>query len=459
MALFLSPVAVSVGLIGVALVVPPVIALALVWVLFAKKAKLPDKASEIFLPAFLAFCYYMCVWIAVFGLSGYRFESGLFDAFFFISTAPYFAINVFLAFLGDFSPFPLVVLAVLAVTVLSVIATCAVCKKKIAYDKKTIVLALVMVCLSGIAGYQHYDRGTKILGADYQAEQIEDEVDLYLYHPFRDGNLLKRLGEPAEVSFDEDYPRLDGATAAYPVYGAIAQELYRGLDIETVTRYVACSKTAEAYERLIRGEIDIFFGAQPSAQQLEAAKAKGIEFELTPIAREAFVFFVNIDNPVGDLSIGQIQDIYQKKIVNWASVGGNDEKITPFQRPENSGSQTVMLSMVMGEKPLPAPLWEEYASGMGGVISRVAAYRNYSSAIGYSFRYYATGMNPSENIKLLSVGGIAPTVENIRSGAYPFTTEVYAVTVGVSGNAKKLIQWILSPQGQNFIEVCGYVRR
>ena len=69
-------------------------------------------------------------------------------------------------------------------------------------------------------------------------------------------------------------------------------------------------------------------------------------------------------------------------------------------------------------------------------------------------------MSPNDNIKLLAVNGIEPTPENIRSGVYPFTVDVYAVTAG-SGNAntEKLINWILSEQGQKLIELCGYVRK
>jgi phosphate transport system substrate-binding protein len=228
---------------------------------------------------------------------------------------------------------------------------------------------------------------------------------------------------------------------------------------------VTCSSTSRAYQLLINGgndvsgEIDIFFGAQPSQQQKDAAKEKGVELTLTPIAKEAFVFFVHKDNPVNSLTLEQIQDIYQKEITNWKMVGGKAEKIIPFQRPDNSGSQTIMLARVMGDKPLPPPLREEYAAGMGGVINRVAAYRNYSSSIGYSFRFYATGMKPNENIKLLAINGIEPSVENIRNGSYPFTVDVYAVTAGSSNeNTPKLIQWILSEQGQDFITQCGYVR-
>ena len=460
MALIASPAAVSLGLVGIMLIVPPIIVLALVWVLYVKRSSLPEKASELFLPFFIVLCYYTCVWIVLFGLSGYHLDSGIFSKIFMWLTFPYIVIHILMAIGGIAMYFPVVNAAITTVTVLSIIITCKICKKKIIMDKKIIIYGLVFICLSGIAACQYYDRSTKILSIDYRVERIEDEVDLSFYHPFYEKNLLKRLNDLPTVIFTEDYPRLDGATAAYPVYGAMVQELYKGLDRETVKEYIRCSNTSMAYERLIEGEIDIFFGAQPSKQQYEAAKEKGVELNLIPIAKEAFVFFVNKENPVNSLTLPQIQDIYQKKIINWKDLGGKTEKIIPFQRPKNSGSQTVMLAMVMGEKVLPPPLKEESASGMGGIINRVAAYRNYSSSIGYSFRFFATGMKPNENIKLLAINGIMPSVENIQNGVYPFTVDVYAVTAGSANeNTEKLIEWILSEQGQGFIETCGYVRK
>ena len=450
----------STGLFNAILIVPTILTLTSVWILYIKKASLPENASKTFLSIFIAFCYYMCVWIAVFGLSDYRLDRDPFSGVFTILTIPYFLTNIPLNFDGNLAIFPAVNATLTIITVLSIIITLAVGKKKIRYDKKALIYVLIFACLSGIAAFQHYDQRTKILDIDYQAERIEDEVHLLDYHPFSEGNLLKKLTEPATISFDENYPKLDGATAAYPVYGAMVQELYKVLDKKTVESYVTCSNTGGAYERLIDGKIDIFFGAQPSKQQIEAAKEKGVEFTLTPIGKEAFVFFVNKDNSVGSLTIEQLQDIYQKKIKNWKDVGGKNEKIMPFQRPENSGSQTIMLAMVMKDKTLPSPLWEEYVTGMGGIIIKVATYRNYSSSIGYSFRYFATGMKPNENIRLLAINGIEPTVENIRNGAYPFIIDVYAVTAGSTNeNTEKLINWILSEQGQSFIELCGYVRK
>ena len=465
MALVFSPMAVGIGIIAVStgfplFMIAALVPLPLMWVQYTAKTELPEKASELFLPIIIAYCYYKCIWIAIFGLSKYHFSSNLFNGVFFVLTAPYFLINISLVLMGrNFGIFPLVNNGIFIITVLVIIITCRKKEKTIVFDRKAFTYIAMLICLSAISGYQQSNRNQRIFSDSFRGDKVAHEVDLSRYRPFDAFNQLKRLDETATVTFYDNYPKLDGATAAYPVYSAMVQELYAGLDEYTVEQYVNCSTTQDAYERLVRGEIDVFFGAQPSEEQLELAKANGVAFQLTPIAKEAFVFFVNSENPVNTLSIEQIQDIYQKNTTNWNSVGGNNEKILPFQRPVNSGSQTIMLAMVMRNKPLPEPLWEEYSSLMGGMISDVAVYRNYSSAIGYSFRYYVIGMAPSDNIKLLGINGIDPSIENIRNGTYPFTIDVYAVTVGqISENTEKLLDWILSDQGQRFIETCGYVR-
>jgi len=469
MALILSPLMPGflffggVGVIGI-----------VIWIFYSKKESFPEKLSEVFFPIFLAFCYYMILWV-LFSV----FEKTPFSGIFTILLIPHLINMMILSFGGNSEFFPFVNLIVTMATFLIIIITRAITKKKMILDKKMQIYALIFICLSGVSAFQCYIETKKTLDKDFEIERVKNEINIRDYQPFapklyelgetipdiilpedKYSNKLKRLNEQAEISIEENYPKLDGATAAYPFYAAMVQEIYKGLDYKTVQEYVTCSKTDVAYERLINGEIDIFFGAQPSKQQIGLIKEKDTDFVLTPIAKEAFVFFVNKDNPIDSLTLEQIQDIYQKKITNWGKVGGNNEKIMPFQRPENSGSQTIMLAKVMQDKKLPDPLMEEFAQGMGGIISEVAEYRNYSSALGYSFRYFATGMKPNDNIKLLAIDGIEPSVENIRSETYPFTVDVYAVTVAASNeNTEKLIQWILSEQGQNFIETCGYVKR
>ena len=313
----------------------------------------------------------------------------------------------------------------------------------------------------------HRDQGHEVIRFDdermaelQRARRIEHEVHIFRYHPFAYRNNLTVMQEEPTITFTENFPRLDGATAAFPVFAAIAQALYIGLDEYSVEEFVTVSQTDVAYERLINGEIDIFFGAQPSRQQFEMAYQAGVELIMTPVAREAFVFFVHEDNLVDNLSISQIQDIYQRNITNWSQVGGRDERILTFQRPKNSGSQTIMLAMVMDGLPIAEPVLQEFRTQMSDIINYVAIneYRNVSSAIGYSFRYFVTGMHPNDDINILAINGIEPTIENVKNGVYPFIINVYAVTAGsVNENVDTLIDWILSDQGQRFIELCGIV--
>ena len=78
-------------------------------------------------------------------------------------------------------------------------------------------------------------------------------------------------------------------------------------------------------------------------------------------------------------------------------------------------------------------------------------------AIGYSYRYYAAVMYANPDTKILSVNSVTPSIENIQNKSYPFTSDFYAVTNGTPEGNIKIIDWILSPQGQKIIERTGYI--
>lgn len=139
---------------------------------------------------------------------------------------------------------------------------------------------------------------------------------------------------------------------------------------------------------------------------------------MTPIGKEAFVFFVNQSNTVDNLTLDQVRGIYSGAVTNWKEVGGKNTAIRAFQRPESSGSQTALQSL-MGDTPIMTPIQQDVAGGMGGIIRRTAAYQNRDNAIGYSFLFYATEMVRDYDIKLLSLNGVTPNRENIRNGSYP----------------------------------------
>jgi phosphate transport system substrate-binding protein len=165
---------------------------------------------------------------------------------------------------------------------------------------------------------------------------------------------------------------------------------------------------------------------------------------------------VNGKNRITGLTTSQIKDIYSGKITNWKDTGGKNQSIKAFQRPEGSGSQTMLLK-VMGEvAPMPA-LKQDVAGGMGDIISQTADYKNFSNAIGYSFLFYATKMVKNDQIRLLRIDGVTPSRDAIRDGTYPLAAEFYAITAGsVNPNVETFINWILSPQGQTLVEKTGY---
>ena len=319
------------------------------------------------------------------------------------------------------------------------------------WGKRALGLAVV-VSLLAIAVYE----GIRAYHRSFE-QVVEREPNLSNYRPFANEGRLATLDAPATLALTDNLPRLDGATALYPVYAAFVQAVYpREKDYDFKKSDVRCSKTGTAYDRLIRGETDIIFVARPSTTHLEQARQMGVELRLTPIGREAFVFFVHQRNPVKGLTTRQILDIYAGELTHWREVGGANQRIRAFQRPENSGSQTLLQHLMEGRTLMQAPT-EDVVGGMGGIIARTANYRNYPNAIGYTFLYFATGMIGNGEIRLLKIDGIAPTKAAIRDGTYPFSTELYAVTAGDhNSNIPVFIEWMRSSQGQELLEKTGY---
>lgn len=327
-----------------------------------------------------------------------------------------------------------------------------------------ILLGCILVGCVGYAGYGAYKDSIPTLD--------DRESLLYQYEPFVQGSKAVVLEEPAVLQFDTETAQgihLDGATALYPIYASFVRNVWPLTGVE-VRRWqedttLACSGTIDAYTNLVYGKADMIFAAAPSQAQVDAARSAGMEFHLTPIGREAFVFFVNSKNPVDNLTVEEIQSIYTGDITNWKEVGGKRQSIRPFQRAENSGSQSALLRLMEG-LPLMEPEEEDSIDGMGGIIRAVASYRNYQNAIGFSFRFYSTQMVQNGDIKLLALNGVAPTKDTIRDGSYPIASEFYAVTASPIGqpapeesdeDLATFLDWILSEQGQQIIEEAGYV--
>ena len=281
-------------------------------------------------------------------------------------------------------------------------------------------------------------------------------IDVNQYMPFSKDSKIVTLEKEASLKLTGDLPVIDGAAAVFPVYSAFVNATYPHT-VELYDGTFEYNNTVGGYMMLAEKQTDIFFGAYPSEDQIAYAQELGTEFEYTPIGSEAFVFFVHKDNPIDSLTVEQIQGIYSGEITNWKEVGGANEKIVAFQRNEGSGSQSMLVRFMDGKPIMRAPS-EQVNDLMSGIIERVSDYKSTTASIGFSFRYYVEGIIQNPNIKMISIDGVAPTVENIKNGSYPVVGPLYAVTY--KGNENKnvdlLLEWVLSDEGQEIVEKTGY---
>ncbi len=301
-----------------------------------------------------------------------------------------------------------------------------------------------------------YQLLTRRLSNNFSDASRAQMVDVGQYLPFEEGSDLPEID--ASLTLTGDLPVLDGAAALVPVYAAVIDSVYpqgcvtyeggsfssdnyygENFAPDSVMQY---NNTVRGYQAIVDGSTDILFCASPSQEQLDYALSMGVELKFVPIGLEGFVFFVNSQNPIENLSSSDIRKIYSCEYTNWSEVGGANRVINPVTRLQGSGSQTVFEAF-MGDTKI-------------GIKSPLAIA---GGSIGFSFRYYMDGMVGNEGVKMISVDGVYPSSENIKNRSYPIITEFYAIyrSDNENENIPLLIDWLLSEEGQELIEKTGYV--
>lgn len=328
---------------------------------------------------------------------------------------------------------------------------------KVRKTAKQIAVIMAVAAFFALFNLSMYALLTGRLSNNFSDTSQSKMIDVSKYLPHEKESQLAVV--EASLKLTDNLPVLDGAAALVPVYASIIHNVYpEGAvtyeggsfcdDNFYGENFAADSKmqyknTVRGYKAIVDGETDILFCASPSEEQIAYAEKKGVELVYEPVGLEAFVFFVNQNNPVDSLTTQQVRDIYAGDITNWSQVGGANRAINPVTRLEGSGSQSAMDAF-MGDREISpkSPL------AIGG------------ASIGFSFRYYMDGIVENDNVKMLSLNGVYPNEENIRNGSYPIIARFYAIyrADNKNENISALIDWILSPEGQELIEKSGYVR-
>ena len=273
--------------------------------------------------------------------------------------------------------------------------------------------------------------------------------------------VLAEMVDPTEETCPhmdyEEFPRIDGSLACVPMIEALAQKVTGCTEEEAERTLDQFTNTNPCYLELAEGNRDILLVYEAAEETKE--KLKEYEpLDIRELGKDALVFLVNEDNPVQSLTIQQIYDIYTGKITNWSEVGGNDMEIEAFLRPESSGSQTLMRKLILGDAELIEGQFEEVPS-MEGIINRLKDFENDSNALGFSVYYYASSMHQVPGVRLIRVEDTEPSNETISRGEYPLVNPFFVVTNGQSSDQALAIRdWLLTDDGQDFVEECGYVK-
>ena len=257
----------------------------------------------------------------------------------------------------------------------------------------------------------------------------------------------------------ENFPRMDGSTSMVPLGEAVASVLL-GESRDAVSDLVQFNRTTQSFRNLMNGACDILIVGEPNAAVYDEMDEQGFKADIETIATDALVFVVNADNPVDNLTTEQVRKIYSGEITNWSEVGGNDAPIEAFQRNENAGSQALMIKLVMQDTPLMDAPEDYIVTSMGGLMEAVKSYDNSANALGYSVYYYANDMQMAQGLKILSIDGVAPSAETIRSGEYPHRNAYYCVVpadAAADAPNRILYEWLMTEEGQRLVAAEGYV--
>jgi phosphate transport system substrate-binding protein len=212
---------------------------------------------------------------------------------------------------------------------------------------------------------------------------------------------------------------------------------------------------------LINGTVDIANASrQIKSEELDEAKAKGMNPVEFVIARDAIAVIVNPENPVRRLTLKQISDIYSGKISNWKEIGGDDRPVVRLSRETNSGTHVYFLENVLrlGEKDNKTLFSQDtlLLPSSEGIINEVRLNPN---AIGYDGLGYVP-----KDLKMIAIAKkdgepyVLPAIATVNDKSYPIARDLYMYTASApEGAVKTYLEWIMSPEAQEIVSQLGFV--
>jgi phosphate transport system substrate-binding protein len=240
---------------------------------------------------------------------------------------------------------------------------------------------------------------------------------------------------------------IKGSTTVLPIAQAAIEAYMKANPATKIS--LSGGGSGEGIKALIDSSTDIATSSREIKEsEIALAKSKGINPTATVVAIDAIVPIVNPKNPVKDLTIDQLSQIYQGKITNWKEVGGENLEIVVISRDSSSGTFESWAELVLNKAKV-TPRAQLQASN-GAIVQAVSKNK-------YALGYIGLGYL-DKSIKALTVGGIHASAKTAISKEYPISRPLYLYMNGEpKGETAKFIRFVLSPDGQKIIAKEGFV--
>ncbi len=231
-------------------------------------------------------------------------------------------------------------------------------------------------------------------------------------------------------------------------------ETYMGLHKDT-TIQVTGGGTGTGFAALQNNTTDLCNASRPIKKDevlncVKAFKAKPTEYK---VALDGLAVYVSSENPVKELTMAQVADIFLGKTTNWKDVGGKDAPITLYSRENSSGTYEFFKEHVLSKKDLSAN-----AQTMPGTAAVLQAVAKDLNGIGYGGAAYGAGAKHLFIKKDEASVGVEPIESTVQSGEYPISRGlfIYVNPAVDKGGMNAYLKWIISAEGQAVVKDVGY---
>ena len=234
----------------------------------------------------------------------------------------------------------------------------------------------------------------------------------------------------------------DGSTSMEKVIGALSESFMAQNSGVTVNYNPTGS--GSGITAVQEGTCDIGLSSRALKDEEKSAGLKE-----TVLAYDGIAIIVHPDNPVSDLSVEQLAQMYTGEITNWKDVGGNDAEAVLIGREAASGTRDGFES-ITGTKD--KCQYRQELTSTGDVITAVS---QNPDAIGY-----ASLASVKDSVKALNVDGVTPSEATVKDGSYKVQRPFVLVTMEgkeLSPAAQAFFDYAISSDAASIIAKAGAV--